>query len=80
LLDGNERANFHFREAFASLDDDLDIFALFAGGCEERQIAEFSEHAAEFRLENDDDADGQEGGKGTQNPSQHDEVQDARDE
>jgi hypothetical protein len=43
LLDGDERADFYFREAFARLDNDLDALALFAGGGEQRQIAQLTQ-------------------------------------
>ena len=52
LLDGDERADFHVGQAFDGLDDDLDAFALFARGGEERQVAQFGQHPAQFRLEN----------------------------
>jgi hypothetical protein len=56
LLDGDERADFHLGQAFDGLDDDLDAFALFARGGEQRQVAQLGQHPAQFRLENDQHA------------------------
>jgi hypothetical protein len=60
LFDGDERADFHLRQTFARLDDDLDAFALFARAGEQRQVSQLGQHAAQFRLKNHQRADGDE--------------------
>jgi hypothetical protein len=78
LLDADERADADFGEAFAGADDDFDVFALFASGGEEREIAEFAEHAADFRLEDDDRAEDEDEGGITQQPTQDFEFEQCR--
>ena len=78
LLDRNERADLHVCQAFAGLDNDLNVLALLAGGGEEREIAEFREHPAKFRLKNDDNRHRQERRKRPKNPLQNLQLQQAR--
>ncbi len=71
LLDGDERADADFGQALDGLDDDLDVFALFAAGGEKRMGAQFSQNPAQFRLENNQDRHRGEGDEGTEQPAQH---------
>src|SRR4051812_35727018 len=70
LFQGHDGADADFGKALDGLDDDFDIFALFAGGREPGEIAEFGEHAAEFGLENDQDSDRGEGEEIFQEPTE----------
>jgi len=75
LFDGDERADFHVRQALAGLDDDFNAFALLARAGKQRQVAEFREHPAQLRLENHQRADRDEHGRTAENPAQHLQVQ-----
>ena len=71
LLDGNEGADAHLGQALDGLDDDLDVFPLFAAGGEEGVGAQFSQNPAQFRLEDDQDGNRGEGHELSQQPAQH---------
>ncbi len=63
LLDGDERADAHVGQALDGLDDDLDVLALLVGGGEERQVAQLRQHPAQFRLEDHQHRQDEEGGE-----------------
>ena len=78
LFDGDERADVHVGQALDGLDDDLDVFALLVRAGEERQVAQFGQHAAQFRLENDQHRHGEKRRERAEQPAQHLQIQQRR--
>ena len=68
----------HIGQAFDGLDDDFDVFALFVHAGEERQIAQFGQHPAQFRLKNNQDGEGKDSIGRAEQPAQHLQIQDFR--
>src|SRR5258707_3908938 len=75
LLDGDEGTDADIGKALDGLDDYLNVLALLMCGGEERQIAQFGQHAAQFGLENHQDGESKKRGKSAQQVLQHFEVQ-----
>src|SRR5439155_15952845 len=76
LFDGDQAADAHFSEPLDRLNDDFDVLALLVNRHENRQIAQFGQHAAQFRLKDDEHRQDEVSGEGGQQILQDAQLQD----
>src|SRR5205814_3164697 len=79
-LDRDERAELFIGELRHSFGDVMDGLAFFARERKNWMAAQLSQAAAQFRLENHHQRDGEKNGETPDDPADHDEVQQLRDQ
>src|SRR5262249_48814227 len=80
LLERNQCPDANLGKTLDSLDDDFDVLPLFMGRSEELEVAQFREHPPQFGLEQDQDGEDKNRGKGGQEVLQHLEFEKITDE